>query len=93
MNVPDKATFASIYAGQPPWDIGKPQKLFIEVADRINGSVLDAGCGTGDNAIVLRWSWPQSHRLRLPGRANPSRPSSKQRIVLLNVTFLVKRMP
>lgn len=53
MNVPDKATFASIYAGQPPWDIGKPQKPFIEVADRIDGSVLDAGCGTGDSALFL----------------------------------------
>src|SRR5438094_9074691 len=53
MNVPDKSTFASIYAGQPPWDIGKPQKPFIEVADRINGSVLDAGCGTGDIALFL----------------------------------------
>ena len=53
MNVPDKSTFASIYAGQPPWDIGKPQKPFVEVADRINGSVLDAGCGTGDTALFL----------------------------------------
>jgi SAM-dependent methyltransferase len=53
MNVPDKSTFASIYAGQPPWDIGKPQQPFIEVADQINGSVLDAGCGTGDTALFL----------------------------------------
>ena len=53
MNVPDKATFASIYAGQPPWDIGKPQKPFIDVAEQVTGSILDAGCGTGDNALFF----------------------------------------
>jgi cyclopropane fatty-acyl-phospholipid synthase-like methyltransferase len=36
-----------------PWDIGKPQKPFINVADRIAGWVLDAGCGTGDTALFL----------------------------------------
>src|SRR5262245_26850288 len=51
--VPDKKMFESLYAGQPPWDIGKPQKPFIEVADQISGSVLDAGCGTGDTALFL----------------------------------------
>ena len=42
-----------MYAGQAPWDIGKPQKPFIDVADRITGSVLDAGCGTGDTALFF----------------------------------------
>ena len=51
--VPDRTTFAALYAGQAPWDIGKPQKPFIDVADRISGSVLDAGCGTGDTALFL----------------------------------------
>lgn len=41
--VPDRTTFESAYAGQAPWDIGKPQKPFLDVADRISGSVLDAG--------------------------------------------------
>ena len=52
-DIPDKSNFASLYAGQPPWDIGKPQKPFIDIADKITGSVLDAGCGTGDNALFL----------------------------------------
>jgi cyclopropane fatty-acyl-phospholipid synthase-like methyltransferase len=52
-DVPDKNLFASLYAGQPPWDIGKPQKPFIDLADKITGSVLDAGCGTGDTALFL----------------------------------------
>ena len=53
MPVPDRSTFESMYAGQAPWDIGRPQKAFLDVADRITGSVLDAGCGTGDTAIFL----------------------------------------
>jgi len=52
-NLPDKNTFASLYAGQPPWDIGRPQKPFIGMADQITGSILDAGCGTGDNALFF----------------------------------------
>jgi cyclopropane fatty-acyl-phospholipid synthase-like methyltransferase len=51
--VPDRSTFESAYAGQAPWDIGKPQKPFIDMADRITGSVLDAGCGTGETALFL----------------------------------------
>ncbi len=51
--IPDRSTFESAYAGQAPWDIGKPQKPFIDVADRIAGTVLDAGCGTGDTALFL----------------------------------------
>ena len=51
--VPDRTTFEAMYAGQAPWDIGKPQKPFIDVAERITGSVLDAGCGTGDTALFF----------------------------------------
>ncbi|HTU22419.1 MAG TPA: class I SAM-dependent methyltransferase [Gemmataceae bacterium] len=51
--VPDRNTFESAYAGQAPWDIGRPQKALLDVADRIAGSVLDAGCGTGENALFF----------------------------------------
>ena len=51
--IPDRATFETLYAGQAPWDIGRPQKPFLDVADQISGSVLDAGCGTGDTALFL----------------------------------------
>ena len=54
MTVPDRNTFESAYAGQAPWDIGRPQKAFLDVADRITGSVLDAGCGTGENALGFK---------------------------------------
>jgi len=52
-DVPDRATFESLYAGKAPWDIGKPQRPFIDAADQITGSILDAGCGTGDTALFL----------------------------------------
>jgi cyclopropane fatty-acyl-phospholipid synthase-like methyltransferase len=51
--VPDRGTFENLYAGQAPWDIGKPQKPFIDSADQIIGSILDAGCGTGDTALFF----------------------------------------
>jgi SAM-dependent methyltransferase len=53
MAIPDRTTFESIYAGQPPWEIGRPQKAFIDVADKITGSILDSGCGTGENALFF----------------------------------------
>jgi cyclopropane fatty-acyl-phospholipid synthase-like methyltransferase len=51
--VPNRETFENLYAGKAPWDIGKPQQPFIDSADQIKGSVLDAGCGTGDTALFF----------------------------------------
>jgi ubiquinone/menaquinone biosynthesis C-methylase UbiE len=51
--VHDRSSFEAMYAGGAPWDVGRPQQAFIEVADQIRGSVLDSGCGTGDIAIYL----------------------------------------
>ena len=53
MPVPDRSTFETMYAAQPPWEIGKPQSAFVKVADRIVGSVIDVGCGTGENALYF----------------------------------------
>ena len=50
-DVPKRQDFETAYTAQAPWDIGRPQQAFLDVADRITGSVLDAGCGTGDNAL------------------------------------------
>ena len=38
----------------PPWDIGRPQPAFARLADRglLSGRVLDAGCGTGEHALL-----------------------------------------
>ena len=53
MTLPDRTRFESAYAGQAPWDIGRPQKALVDVAARITGSLLDAGCGTGENALYF----------------------------------------
>jgi cyclopropane fatty-acyl-phospholipid synthase-like methyltransferase len=47
--------FDSAYQGLPPWDIGRPQKEFVELVRRgeITGSVLDIGCGTGEHALFF----------------------------------------
>ena len=47
--------FDSAYRGTPPWDIGRPQKEFIDLVQgrEISGSVLDIGCGSGDNALFF----------------------------------------
>jgi SAM-dependent methyltransferase len=47
--------FDAMYAGTPPWDIGRPQPAFVELVDSgvIEGRVLDAGCGTGEHVLML----------------------------------------
>jgi len=52
-NVPGKERFQEAYQGKPPWDIGRPQKVFVEAADQITGSTIDVGCGTGENALFF----------------------------------------
>lgn len=44
---------ASYHDGPPPWDIGKPQPAVVRLASAggFSGAVLDAGCGTGENAL------------------------------------------
>ncbi len=50
---PQADHFRDAYAQQPPWEIGHPQPALVAVADRIEGSILDAGCGTGDCALFF----------------------------------------
>jgi len=42
-----------LYAGNPPWDIGRPKAPFLAVAGQVTSPVLDAGCGTGDTALFF----------------------------------------
>ena len=46
----------SSYGGdeRPPWDIGRPQPFFVRLAESgaFAGRVLDAGCGTGEHALL-----------------------------------------
>ena len=46
---------ASYHDGPPPWDIGRPQPAIVRLASEggFAGAVLDAGCGSGENALHL----------------------------------------
>jgi SAM-dependent methyltransferase len=46
---------ASYLDGPAPWDAGQPQPAVLRLADEgaFTGAVLDAGCGTGENALHI----------------------------------------
>ena len=47
--------FEALYERLPTWEIGRPQPAVVELWERglVQGVVLDAGCGTGENALFL----------------------------------------
>lgn len=46
--------FDAAYGGTPPWETRRPQPAFTDLAEdgQIIGRVLDAGCGTGEHALL-----------------------------------------
>jgi SAM-dependent methyltransferase len=40
--------------GSASWDIGRPQPVFVRLADegRLTGRLLDVGCGTGEHTLL-----------------------------------------
>ncbi len=46
---------ASYHDGPAPWDIGRPQPAIVRLASEggFAGAVLDAGCGTGENSLLV----------------------------------------
>jgi SAM-dependent methyltransferase len=44
---------ASYHDGPAPWDVGRSQPAIVRLASEggFAGAVLDAGCGTGENAL------------------------------------------
>lgn len=84
------AFFDGAYMGVPPWDIGRPQPEFVQIAEKgeIQGSVLDVGCGTGENAIYLAGLGHETWGVDAAPRAiEKAKAKAKQRSVKVN--FLV----
>lgn len=46
---------ASYRGRRPPWDVGRPHSCVVRLAHEgaFRGRVLDAGCGTGENALAI----------------------------------------
>jgi cyclopropane fatty-acyl-phospholipid synthase-like methyltransferase len=45
---------AYLAENRAPWDVGRPQRAFVRLAEAglLSGRVLDAGCGTGEQALL-----------------------------------------
>lgn len=49
-----KIDWNSAYADNwAPWDIGRPQPVWVGLVDEMTSPVLDSGCGTGEHALLL----------------------------------------
>jgi SAM-dependent methyltransferase len=46
---------ASYVGGSAPWEIGRPQPAIARLVSqsKFTGAVLDAGCGTGENSLLV----------------------------------------
>lgn len=55
MTQPPRDFDAAYGEGTPPWDLGRPQREVVALAEagEIVGEVLDVGCGTGEHALFL----------------------------------------
>jgi SAM-dependent methyltransferase len=54
-DAPDHRGFDEMYVGVPPWDIGRAQPEVVRIADAggFAGTVIDVGCGSGENALEV----------------------------------------
>lgn len=82
--------FDQAYRGRPPWDIGRPQPAFVELANAglIYGSVLDVGCGTGEVTLDLVERGHQAWGIDISPNAI-DQAKAKARLRGLDATFLV----
>ena len=63
-----------------PWDIGRPQPAFARLADDglLVGRLLDAGCGTGEHALLAAAKGADALGVDIAPRAMPG-PAPRQR--------------
>lgn len=74
---------------KPVWDIGRPQKPFIESASDIRGPILDIGCGTGTLATYFAQRGEQVTGIDFVEEA-VGRATAKAKAAGLNIDFMVK---
>ena len=86
----NQSDFDSSYAGQPPWDIGRPQAAFVEIvaAGGLIGRILDVGCGTGEHTLLAAAAGHEATGIDLAPAAI-ERAEQKARDRDLRATFLV----
>jgi SAM-dependent methyltransferase len=82
--------FEDAYRDGAPWDLGRAQSAFVRLAEagEIAGSVLDIGCGTGDNALYLAARGHEVWGLDISSLAI-ERARDKAHARRLNATFVV----
>jgi SAM-dependent methyltransferase len=53
--MPNAMGFDDAYIGVPTWDIGRPQREVLALAEAgsFRSAIVDLGCGTGENALAL----------------------------------------
>lgn len=83
--------FDDAYVGVPLWDIGRPQREVIALVDRgaFRSPVLDAGCGTGENALAIAASGPAVLGIDASPRAIGKAMGKARERALVGVEFLV----
>ena len=82
--------FDQAYRGRPPWDIGRPQPAFVELANAgaIKGSVLDLGCGTGEVTLEMAERGHEAWGIDISPNAI-DQAKAKAKLRGLEATFLV----
>ncbi len=67
----ERPSWDSAYEGSPPWDIGRPQPAFVELAraGKLQGEVLDVGCGTGEQTLLAAKHGAQATGVDIAKRA------------------------
>ena len=86
----DSRSFEDSYRTTPPWDIGRPQDVFLALADEgaLRGRVLDSGCGTGEHALMAAARGHAAVGVDIvPGASDSARRKARER--QLDATFVV----